>query len=158
MLPEAADTGPAPGCAKALPFRLLHATCVAVGERGILLLGPSGSGKSDLAIQLIDRGADLVADDCVEVVRDGSGLVGRAPKPIGGLIESRGVGIMRVPFRRACMLSLAVQLKRGKDFERLPEPRTLHLLGYDLPLIRVDPDRPSAAARVRLAALAERVA
>lgn len=157
MLPDAATTAEA-RCLKPLPHRLLHATCVAIDGRGVLLLGPSGAGKSDLAIRLIDGGAELVADDCVEVVRDGAGLVGRAPKTIGGLIESRGVGIMRLPFRCAAALALAVRLKGSAGCERLPEPKTLHLLGHELPLIRVDPDRPSAAARVRLALLAERVA
>lgn len=158
MLPEAEAVVRGPS-ARAQPLRLLHATCVAIEERGVLLLGPSGVGKSDLAIRLIDAGAELVADDCVEVVRDGRGLLGRAPKTIGGLIESRGIGIMRLPFRRACELALAVRLLCGGiGFERLPDPKTMHILGYDLPLIRVDPERPSAAARVRLAVMAERVA
>lgn len=135
---------------------LLHTTCVAIGEQGVVLLGPSGAGKSDLAIRLIDRGAELVADDQLAVVRRGAALIGHAPETIGGLIESRGVGLLRLPFRASCRLALAVRLE--VQAERLPGPRTLDLLGVCLPLIAIDPHLPSAAATVRLALLAEHVA
>jgi serine kinase of HPr protein (carbohydrate metabolism regulator) len=135
---------------------LLHATCVAIGEQGVLLLGPPGAGKSDLAIRLIDRGAELVADDQLHVVCRGTELFGSAPDRIGGMIESRAVGILRLPYRRTCRLVLAVRL--GDPAERLPGPRSYPLLGASLPLIMLDPRLPSAAATVRLALLAEHVA
>jgi serine kinase of HPr protein (carbohydrate metabolism regulator) len=129
---------------------------VAIGEQGILLLGRSGAGKSDLAIRLIDRGAELVADDQLHVIRRGAELFGSPPDRIQGLIESRAVGILRLPYRRACRLALAVSL--DGPAERLPGPRRHPLLGTSLPLVTVDPWLPSAAATVRLALLAERVA
>lgn len=153
-----ADPKPAAAARPARPGEttLLHTTCVAIGEQGVLLLGPSGAGKSDLAIRLIDRGAELVADDQLHVIRRGAELFGSPPDRIGGLIESRAVGILRLPYRRVCRLGLAVGLDGPGD--RLPGPRSHTVLGISLPLVTVDPRVPSAAATVRLALLAERVA
>lgn len=136
--------------------QLLHASCVAIDDHGVLLMGPSGAGKSDLAIRLIDRGAELVADDQVLVVRHGSRLIGHAPETIGGLIESRGIGLLRLPFRQVCELTLAVRLDTPS--ERLPARQTLDLLGVPLPLVLIDPRLPSAVATIRLMLQAERVA
>ncbi|MFZ9450406.1 MAG: HPr kinase/phosphorylase [Alphaproteobacteria bacterium] len=79
----------------------VHATCVAIDGAGILLRGPSGAGKSDLALRLVDGGAALVADDRVDLRRRGTCLVASPPAPLRGLVEARGVGILRVPFLAA---------------------------------------------------------
>ena len=136
----------------------LHATCVEIGGTGVLLLGPSGSGKSDLALRLIDAGAGLVADDQVLVEKRGGRLLGRAADQLAGLVEVRGIGILRLPHRAWSALGLAVELAPGETLPRLPDPRNHALLGIELPLIRLDPRAPSACAKVRLALSAERVA
>lgn len=149
----ASATAPAIAAAPALR---LHATCVAQGGRGILLRGPPGSGKSDLALRLIDRGAVLVADDQVLIKRRGRALLARAPAGLHGLIEVRGIGILRVVAVEA-RLDLVIDLGEPPA-DRLPEPASSDLLGLPLRTIRLDPRVPSAAAMVRLALDAERFA
>lgn len=124
----------------------LHASAVAVAGRACLITGASGSGKSTLAIEMIALGAELIADDRVDVRRDGDGLVLSAPPAIAGLIEARGVGILRLTPRARAPLALIVDLDRAEP-ERLPEPRRLELLGVPCRLL---PGR----ARAGLAALA----
>ena len=129
----------------------VHATSVALGGDGILLRGPSGSGKSDLALRLIDAGARLVADDQTELERIGAVLEMRAPATIAGRLEVRGLGIMRVPSVAVAPLRLVVDLVAPEAVERLPEPEFCTLLGVSLPLLRLAPFAASAAAKLRLA-------
>lgn len=129
---------------------LIHATCIDVAGRGVLLRGPSGSGKSDLALRLIDGGAGLVADDQVELqVQDGR-LVAAPPAVLAGLLEVRGLGIVRLPFA-ASPVRLVVDLVAVPEMERLPEADRCAYLGLSLPLVRLAPFEPSATAKVRLA-------
>jgi len=138
------------------PDRLfLQATCVAVDGVGVLLRGPSGSGKSDLALRLIDAGAVLVADDGVELRRDGVRLMATlpsaAPESVRGGLEVRGLGILPVPSVAAAPVGLAFDMVTAGGVERLPELQTIQWLGIDIPLLRLDPATASAAAKVRLA-------
>jgi HPr kinase/phosphorylase len=130
---------------------LVHGTSVALGGEGVLLRGPSGSGKSDLALRLIDGGARLIADDQTELHRIGDGLEMRAPATIAGRMEVRGVGILRVPALSAAPLRLVVDLVAPERIERLPEPAFCTLLGLDLPLLPLAPFESSAPAKLRLA-------
>ena len=130
---------------------LVHATSVAIGGRAVLLRGPSGSGKSDLALRLIDAGARLVADDRSELRRDGDALMIRAPATIAGLIEARGVGILRVAPLADAPLALIADLVAPDAVERLPEPRSETILGLSIPLIALAPFEASAPAKLRLA-------
>ena len=108
----------------------IHASCVILAEAGkpfglshsgVLLLGASGSGKSDLALRLIDRGCKLVADDRTNLfVRDDK-LIASAPEKLAGLIEVRGVGIVEMPFARESEIALVVELVAVEDIPRLPE-------------------------------------
>ena len=110
---------------------MLHASCVELAGTGVVLLGPSGSGKSDLALRLIDGGARLVADDRVVVERSGDRLIARPPEAIAGLIEVRGLGIMRVGH-----CARAARARRGArrpPAPRLPERTTYEMLGVALP-------------------------
>jgi HPr kinase/phosphorylase len=109
---------------------------VARDGAGVVLLGPPGCGKSDLALRLLECGFVLVADDRIDIM-DG---IARPPASLAGLLEVRGLGILRLPHATAASLVLAVSLTETQ--ERLPTPRrdpNLHL-----PLIAVDPRAPSA--------------
>ena len=125
-----------------------------------MLRGPSGSGKSDMALRLIDGGAVLVVDDQVRLSRedgkDGGRLIARAPAAIAGLLEVRGIGLVPVPCVASAPVALVVDLKPGGEIERMPEPATCAYLGIRLPLIALDPFRHSAAATVRMVVAAIR--
>ena len=129
----------------------VHGTSVALGGDGILLRGPSGSGKSDLALRLIDEGGRLIADDQTELHLGGADVLMSAPATIAGRMEVRGIGILRVPDVAAAPLRLVVDLVPAAGVERLPEPATCDYLGRRFPLIRLAPFEASAAAKLRLA-------
>ena len=131
---------------------MLHqATCVMVDGRGLLIEGPPGSGKSSLALALIDRGAVLVGDDGVELAAQGDRLLASPASRIRGLLEVRNVGLLPYPVAERVPLALAVRLDASA--ERLPEtPAALELMGISLPLVRLWPDSPVLALRA-LAAL-----
>ncbi|MBW8813649.1 MAG: HPr kinase/phosphatase C-terminal domain-containing protein [Caulobacterales bacterium] len=121
--------------------------CRRLGGRwqGALIEGASGAGKSDLALRALDHGFRLVADDRVTVWAADGRLYGRAPDTLGGLIEARGVGVLRVEPVRLCEIAVVVRLGRP---ERLPDPATETILGIDLPLQAVEPFEPSAPAKL----------
>lgn len=123
----------------------------------MVLLGPSGSGKSDLALRLIDAGGRLVADDGLVVERRGDRLIGRPAEAVAGLIEVRGLGIMRVEHCPSTPLGLVVALGDAGPWPRLPERMTHELLGVALPCVRLDSQAPSACAKIKLVLGAERV-
>jgi HPr kinase/phosphorylase len=130
---------------------LLHATAVAIDGRAVLLRGASGSGKSDLALRLIDAGARLVADDQCELCREGDRIIVRAPATIAGLIEVRGIAIMRLDALAEAPVALIVDLVPSEKIERLPARHSETILGLTLPLIGLSPFDASAAAKLRLA-------
>ncbi len=127
----------------------------------MLLQGPPASGKSDLALRLIDQpgfgiahtrqSAQLVADDQVAVMRRGMDLVASAPAALTGKLEIRGLGIVDLPILAAVELVLAVRLAPASAIERLPADAHLEILGVTLPLVLVDPVSASAPARIRAA-------
>jgi serine kinase of HPr protein (carbohydrate metabolism regulator) len=142
---------------------VLHGTAVAIGGRAILLIGPPGSGKSDLALRLIDGGARLIADDQVELLRVEEEIFCRAPSSIPeklkGRIEVRGVGILPVAAARGDIpLGWCVELVRPgaspDTVERLPAAETKALLGLDIPLLRLFAFEASTPAKLRLAVAA----
>jgi serine kinase of HPr protein (carbohydrate metabolism regulator) len=162
MLPEA-PSGPVADCHATkrtvgqATGTQLHASCVELAGTGVVLVGPPGSGKSDLALRLIDQGAQLVADDRVVIERQGARLIARPPAAIAGLIEVRGLGIMRVGHAASSALGLVVALGGDPPPQRLPERATYELLGVALRYLELDPSAPSACAKIRLALAAERV-
>lgn len=111
---------------------ILHASCVALNGRAILIVGPSGSGKSALALELMAFGATLVADDRTKVERKGVDLIASAPAAIGGLIEARGFGILRAESTTAPVAAV-VDLAQSEQ-DRLPEPKEIELLGQSVTL------------------------
>jgi HPr kinase/phosphorylase len=129
----------------------LHATAVALEGRAILLQGASGSGKSDLALRLIEADAVLVADDQTLLRREGDRVICSAPPEIAGRIEVRGFAIVEVPYEAEAPLALVVEMKPLPLVERLPEPRSVTLLGVDVPAIDLYPFEASAVAKLKLA-------
>ena len=148
----------------------IHASCVllassgrqfgAPDDAGVLILGASGAGKSQLALRLIERGAMLVADDRVDLFVRESRLFGRAPPGLAGLIEIRGVGIIALPFAMEASIHLAVMLgfasvARHPERESYVPPAALHLSAEAAPpLLRVNAQDSSAPAKVVAAAAA----
>ncbi len=112
----------------------LHASAVAVEGRGLLILGASGAGKSGLALRLMALGARLVADDRVLVDRAGAALVARAPAALAGIIEARGIGLLRAEPIASAPLALAVDLD-AESPARMPQSREITLLGVGIQLI-----------------------
>ena len=129
---------------------LIHGTCVALDEMAVLLRGPPGSGKSDLAMRLLDGGARLIADDQTMVESLAGQLTATAPETIAGKMEVRGVGVLAVEMEKSGILGLVVDLVANPP-ERMPESETTEILGMALPLLRLDPFKASAAAKLRLA-------
>lgn len=128
-----------------------HGTTVAIDGQAVLLRGPSGSGKSDLALRLIDGGAQLVADDRTDLeVRDGR-LWARVPDTIAGKLEVRGFGIVQVPHLDMAPVTLVAELVPLDQVERMPEPETTTLLDLSLPMIRLCAFEVSATAKLRMA-------
>jgi HPr kinase/phosphorylase len=132
----------------------VHATCVTLEGQGVLIRGPSGSGKSDLAVRVLAEGGRLVADDRVTLTLRCGIIVASAPPSIQGMIEIRGVGILRVEAETEAPLALVVDLTPSEAIERLPEQRHCALLGFDVPWIQLAPFEASALAKLRMALLA----
>jgi HPr kinase/phosphorylase len=129
---------------------LLHATAIAIDGRAVLLRGASGSGKSDLALRLIDAGARLVSDDQCELYRRGEEVIVRAPATIAGLLEVRGIGLVRFDALAEAPVAAIVDLVAPESVERLPARQTATILEIALPLIAVTPFEASAPAKLRL--------
>ncbi len=133
---------------------LIHATCIALGETGVLIRGPSGSGKSDLALRLIDGGAQLVADDYCDVNADHGRLSATVPATIAGKIEVRGHGIIALAFRPTVKVGLVVDLMPEAEIARMPDNTTCVIDGITLPRLQLNAFAASAAAKVRILAKA----
>ena len=133
-----------------LSSETLHASTVALDGRAVLISGPSGSGKSDLALRLLDRGFTLVSDDQTIVRKDGEKLLASAPPTIHGRLEIRGVGIVEMETVGDVPVALCVELT--SDIQRLPDDsRERLVLDVNIPLISVDAMTASAPSKVALA-------
>ena len=130
----------------------IHASCVCIKNKGILFLGDSGSGKSDISLRLIaDYKATLIGDDRIDIIAKGNNIIASAPKNLSGLLEVRGIGIIKVKTKKKNKIDLAVFLTQDK-IERMPEPLYYELLDKKIPLININPFEASATAKI-LAAL-----
>lgn len=129
----------------------LHATSVAIGGRAVLLCGPSGMGKSDLALRLIDRGAMLVSDDYTILKWVDGRLEATAPQTIAGKMEVRGLGVIDMPCIDYARVALIVDL--SDDIARMPadRPEERLIAGADIPVVRLAGLEPSAPLKVELA-------
>lgn len=132
---------------------LVHqASAVVIGGRALLIEGPPGSGKSSLALALIDRGAGLIGDDAVTLFQKGEMLIAAPPPNIAGLLEVRGIGLVHLPVAAPAPVALVLELA-GAVPERLPETplpcRTI--AGVAVPVLRFDPGTFAPAQRAEWA-------
>lgn len=128
----------------------IHASCVAIGGRGLLLMGASGSGKSDLALRLIDRGATLVSDDYTALSARAGRLFAAPPTNIAGLIEVRHIGIVNLPYVIDVPIALVAVLDEKP--ERMPDyPLPLDLLGIAVPRVALAGHDASAPIKAEIA-------
>jgi serine kinase of HPr protein (carbohydrate metabolism regulator) len=133
-----------------LSAETVHASTVAVEGRAVLITGPSGSGKSDLTLRLLDRGFTLVSDDQTIVRRDGDRLLASPPPNIAGKLEIRGIGIVDMATLTDQPIALIVELT--SEIQRLPDDnRERPILGVSLPLVSIDAMAASAPSKVALA-------
>lgn len=130
-------------------MRIIHATTIAIEGQGVMLRGSSGAGKSDLALRLIEGGAELVADDrTMLTVADGT-LIASAPNELRGLLEVRGVGILTLPYRTDIPVTLIVDLEGS--VARLPEPDREEFDGIRLSRLTLAPFEASTPAKLHMA-------
>lgn len=150
----------APAVGPPPPYALVHATALALGDRGALIRGPSGAGKSDLALRCIAAAplaacpvrAELVSDDQVVLTRTDRGIDASPPATIAGKIEVRGVGIVAMPYRPSARLVLVVDLVSAAEVPRYPlQPASAELLGVVVPRIGLAPFEASAPVKLLLA-------
>ncbi len=134
--------------AQAHAGEIRHATCVALNRRGCLITGASGSGKSSLALSLMALGAMLVADDRVVLQPGPAAVMASAPPQLRGLIEARGVGLLRCAPSDAVPVVVVVDMDTAET-ARYPEQRTIRLLGRRIPLLRRVPAPHFAPALVQ---------
>lgn len=138
----------------------MHATAIALGDAAALIRGPSGSGKSDLALRCLSLPAHplwgprprLVADDQILLHRAGNALSVSGPAAIRGKLEVRGLGILELDAIEGVFVRLVVDLAEASDIERLPDPESrISLLGVDVPHLRIAPFEQSAPIKLLLA-------
>jgi hypothetical protein len=128
----------------------LHASCAVLNARAVLLRGPSGAGKSELLLRLlVEADAGLVADDQVLLARRGDALIAHAPETLRGILEARGVGLLRLAPANPAPVGLLADLTPQP--QRHPDPPAETLLGCRLPRVEIDPAAASAVAKLQLA-------
>ena len=130
-------------------LKRIHSTSVVIDDNGVLILGDSGSGKSDLALRLIDNGATLISDDISICRKNLNNIYLYCPPEIKGLLEVREVGIITVPFVERIKLRLVVNLKSINN-ERFPKDSTYKILGIKIPIINIEGKNSSAVAKIKV--------
>ncbi len=130
-------------------LKRMHSSSVVIDDNGVLILGDSGSGKSDLALRLIDNGATLISDDISICKKNSNNIYLHCPPEIKGLLEVREIGIITVPFVERIKLRLVVNLK-SKNNERFPKDNSFRILGIKIPLISIEGKNSSAVAKIKV--------
>ena len=130
-------------------LKRIHSTSVVIDDNGVLILGDSGSGKSDLALRLIDNGATLISDDISICRKNSNNIYLYCPPEIKGLLEVREIGIITVPFVERVKLRLVVNLKSNNN-ERFPKDSFFRILGIKVPIINIEGKNSSAVAKIKV--------
>ena len=130
-------------------LKRMHSSSVVIEDNGVLILGNSGCGKSDLALRLIDNGATLISDDISICRKNSNNIYLYCPPEIKGLLEVREIGIITVPFVERIKLRLVVNL-RSKNNERFPKDNSFRILGIKIPLISIEGKNSSAVAKIKV--------
>jgi HPr kinase/phosphorylase len=128
----------------------IHGTCVDIKGHGVLIQGKPGMGKSSLALQLMDRGAILVADDQTLLSRELEEVVAQSPLSLRGLLEVRGIGICSFPFQQKSFLRLCVKICPKEKLERLPDPFFVAYHDVKIPLLTLGKDELLGAIKIEL--------
>ncbi len=129
----------------------IHASCVSLQRKGVLLLGDSKAGKSDMILRLIELcQAKLVADDRVDISLQNNQIKASCPQNLAGLLEVRGVGIVKYPYQKQTTIKLVVQLT-AEPLERMPEKQFYTLGKIQIPLLYINPFENSAPLKVKAA-------
>ncbi|MBL95216.1 MAG: HPr kinase/phosphorylase [Alphaproteobacteria bacterium MarineAlpha3_Bin5] len=129
----------------------IHGTCLSIDGCGVILRGPPSSGKSDLALRLIKEGAQLVADDQIVLSSSCEGLFASAPKKLAGLIEVRGVGIIKLESVENVRVDVVVDLVKRNQISRVPDFLTVEVFGVSVPSILLFPFDVSASTKLTIA-------
>ena len=132
-----------------MEFKQFHGTSVVIEDCGIMIIGNSGSGKSDLALRLIDNGATLISDDITICKKKNKKIFLLPSKETRGLLEVREVGIITVPYVENIELRMIVELK-NVDQERYPEHSEKTILGLKLPRLLINGKNPSSVIKVKV--------
>ena len=130
-------------------LKRIHSTSVVIDDNGVLILGDSGSGKSDLALRLIDSGATLISDDISICRKNSNNIYLYCPPEIKGLLEVREIGIITVPFVERIKLRLVVNLKSNNN-ERFPKDTSFRILGIKIPTINIEGKNSSSVAKIKV--------
>lgn len=131
----------------------IYATCISLNHKGILFIGKSGAGKSDLALRLIEEiGAILVSDDRTDIFAENNSVYASCPEPIKGLLEVRGLGIIKKDFIPQEKIHLIVELVENyNQIDRLPNKDFFEYKGIKIPKIKIYPFETSAVYKIKLA-------
>ncbi len=132
-----------------MELKRIHSSSVVIDDNGVLILGRSGSGKSDLALRLIDTGATLISDDVSICKKKSNDVYLFCPSQTRGLLEVREIGIITVPFVEKIKLRLVVKLT-GNKTDRTPKTNFFKILGVKLPLLKIDGKNSSAVVKVKV--------
>ena len=132
-----------------MSIKRLHATSVAIEDNGVAIFGDSGSGKSDLALRLIDSGATLISDDITVFSKLEKNINLFGIENTKGLLEVREVGIITVPYVEGIKLKLVVRLS-DKVIERIPKKNQINLLGLKFPKLEINGKNSSSVAKVKV--------
>ena len=131
-------------------MNLIHASCVALEDFGVLIRGKSGSGKSTLSLELIDKNYSLVSDDYCQITTLNGSIIASPPENIKGKIEIRGYGIIKLPYQENVRVRLVVDLKENIMIERHCEDRFCKITNIEIPRIFLDGKNPFSSSIIRI--------
>ena len=132
-----------------MELKRVHSSAIVLEDNGILIIGDSGSGKSDLALRLIDSGATLISDDITICEKKKNLIYLSAPLETRGLLEVREVGIITVPFVEGIILRMIVKLEAG-GLERIPQKNNYKIFGQKIPMLTINGKNSSSVVKVKV--------